>query len=273
VSSSELPGYEGLTRSPERRALFDLRRRIKALELTGVGGGGFIRGSVPNQGALPTGAQPGDIWITEDTGHAWVWNDPPGAWTDLGPIQGPQGPSGPAGPPGPKGDTGPQGPAGPAPAGGSPGDFIVQGDDGAPQWLTRPWLHRSRGSITVPNGTPIDMPLTGTSSGNGQGVLVPAADGIQVVRSGVYLISLYCEFNAQTTGIAVGDRVLVRIALDGGNQVILGDGYTTAGSMSMTRVWALPAGHVLAVRGSTVRTLGTAPECVVSSTILNVAAL
>ncbi|MGA7412123.1 MAG: hypothetical protein WBW33_16730 [Bryobacteraceae bacterium] len=62
-----------------------------------VGQGIVIKGSVPNHGALPaTGNQPGDVWVTTDTGHGWAWNGT--AWVDIGPIQGPPGQDGIQGP-------------------------------------------------------------------------------------------------------------------------------------------------------------------------------
>lgn len=74
-----------------------------------------IKGSVPTSGALPpSGNAIGDAYITEDTGHLWVWNGT--NWVDAGMIVGPPGPTGAQGPigaTGPPGVTGPQGPAGP----------------------------------------------------------------------------------------------------------------------------------------------------------------
>jgi len=102
----------------------------------------IIKGHVANQAALPAGATAGDGYITDDTGHLWVWdgtqyNDAgqitgqagaPGAPGSTGP-QGPAGPTGPAstvpGPQGPPGSTGPQGPAGPTGA-----DSTVPGPQG-----------------------------------------------------------------------------------------------------------------------------------------------
>jgi len=131
----------------------------------GVPGIGIrIRGEVPNHAALPPGPhEPGDAWITTDTGDLWVWDGttfinaghivgPPGPRGPQGPegprgprgeqglrgfpgpagAEGPQGPSGPPGPQGPQGpggSLGPQGPQGPPGANGAPG---APGADGAP---------------------------------------------------------------------------------------------------------------------------------------------
>jgi len=101
-----------------------------------------IKGSVANSAALPpTGNTPGDLWITLDTGHGWVWGLP-GQWSDIGPIQGPpgatgatgatgaQGPEGATGPHGAKGDPGPQGPIGLTGAQGIKGDPGAAGAQG-----------------------------------------------------------------------------------------------------------------------------------------------
>ena len=49
-----------------------------------------IVGSVPSAPAgLPPTAAPGDGYISDDTGHLWVWNGT--VWSDVGSIQGPPG--------------------------------------------------------------------------------------------------------------------------------------------------------------------------------------
>ena len=84
-----------------------------------------IKGSVANHAALPaTGNTPGDLWITLDTGHGWVWGLP-GQWSDVGPIQGPPGATGATG------ATGAQGPAGATGAQGLKGDPGTAGAAGA----------------------------------------------------------------------------------------------------------------------------------------------
>jgi hypothetical protein len=76
------------------------------------GGSISILGTVPTSADLPdyTLHVEGDAWVTEDTGHLWVWSDT--GWVDAGQIQGPPGPEGPPGAdgvPGPQGDPGPPG--------------------------------------------------------------------------------------------------------------------------------------------------------------------
>ena len=46
-------------------------------------------------GDLPTDAADGDMYITEDDGHGWVWDG--AAWVDAGQMQGSEGPQGPEG--------------------------------------------------------------------------------------------------------------------------------------------------------------------------------
>lgn len=130
-----------------------------------------IKGSVANHAALPpSGNTPGDLWITLDTGHGWVWGLP-GQWSDVGPIQGPPGATGAAGPPGttgaqgPAGSTGPQGvkgdtgPAGPTGAQGPKGDQGIQGIQGVAG------TPGSTGTQGPPGtaGTPGEQWFTGTS--------------------------------------------------------------------------------------------------------------
>lgn len=77
-----------------------------------AGTGINIKGSVPDSSQLPpNGNAQGDAYITQDTGHLWVWEGI--QWVDAGNIQGPQGPAGPAGAQGPAGSQGAVGPVGP----------------------------------------------------------------------------------------------------------------------------------------------------------------
>lgn len=112
-----------------------------------------MTGSVADFSSLPTGLTAADAektWVTQDNGHAWVWDG--AEFVDLGPFQGPEGPPGPAGQQGdpgapgspgaqgPQGDTGPQGPAGPQGATGATGAQGPQGIQGeqGPQGDTGP---------------------------------------------------------------------------------------------------------------------------------------
>ena len=73
----------------------------------------ILKGVVATASALPPTSNQGDIWITSDTGHGWVWDT--GSFHDVGPFpQGPQGPAGVQGIQGPAGSTGPTGAAGSA---------------------------------------------------------------------------------------------------------------------------------------------------------------
>jgi len=106
------PGFEGRTRDPERRAFFDLQKRIAELEGIVTSGAPWdFLGTIPTPGP-PTDTQDplphddGDMWI-DSNGDGWVWNGD--AWINVGSVQGP---AGPPGPPGPPGETGAQGPPG-----------------------------------------------------------------------------------------------------------------------------------------------------------------
>lgn len=58
-------------------------------------------GSVADSSELPEGADPNDAYVTQDTGHLWVWDGE--QWVDVGNIKGPQGEQGDPGPRGPQG--------------------------------------------------------------------------------------------------------------------------------------------------------------------------
>lgn len=90
-----------------------------------------LRGRVPSSAALPSsGNVPGDAYVSDDTGHLWVWADPPGQWDDFGSFVGSAGPVGPVGPTGPQGPQGPQGVSGPT------GPQGLQGARGAQLWAS-----------------------------------------------------------------------------------------------------------------------------------------
>lgn len=92
------------------------------------GAGILVKGNVANAAALPPTADINDAYVTDDTGHMWVWNG--SSWTDVGQFTGPEGPQGPAGPTGATGATGPQGPAGLNGADGATGPEGPQGPQG-----------------------------------------------------------------------------------------------------------------------------------------------
>ena len=76
------------------------------------GGGVSLKGRVADLASLPASPSLGDLWlVTSEDGHGYVWDGT--AWTDTGPIQGPQGEQGPPGADGAPGATGPTGPQGP----------------------------------------------------------------------------------------------------------------------------------------------------------------
>ena len=75
----------------------------------GTGGGGTSslldwKGHVANYAALPVTAIDGDAWVTDDTSHLYVWQEP--LWVDLGELTGPPGPAGAPGAPGAPGPPG-----------------------------------------------------------------------------------------------------------------------------------------------------------------------
>lgn len=106
-----------------------------------------IGGIVPTPEDLPTPGPLDEIWITEDTGHGWVWNNT--SWIDIGTIL--IGPQGPQGEPGEPGATGPQGGRGPTGPQGPPGQDGAQGPAGAQVVATKETL----GSVKIGRGLAI----------------------------------------------------------------------------------------------------------------------
>jgi Collagen triple helix repeat (20 copies) len=95
-----------------------------------AGTGILFKGTVATYSALPsTGNAVGDMWITLDTGHGWIWASN-NTWSDAGEMQGPPGPTGPTGPTGPAGATGATGPQGNPGPQGNEGPQGIQGDQG-----------------------------------------------------------------------------------------------------------------------------------------------
>ena len=137
-----------------------------------VGPGLEVTGSVVDSADLPNNAENGDIYITTDDGHGWIYQD--GNWTDLGIIlQGPVGPIGPQGDKGDKGDTGDAGPIGPQ---GIPGPKGDQGTPGELEVASRTNL----GGIKIGRG--IDIWPDGTATAQKVDVIIETApipvDGI-----------------------------------------------------------------------------------------------
>lgn len=121
-----------------------------------AGTGVDIKGSVSTASSLPTtGNNPGDAWITEDTGHLWVWGG--SSWTDAGKIVGPPGPAGLVGATGPPGPAGAPGTTGPTGATGAQGPQGAQGAQG-PQGPVGP---SGSGSGGIGAGAPWVLHQTG----------------------------------------------------------------------------------------------------------------
>ena len=137
------------------------------------GAGLEIKGTVPTFAELPLKGEPGDIWITADTGHLWAWDKTTGTWIDLGLMQGPQGPPGETGPPG-TGSPGPQGPVGPKGAKGDTGNTGPQGPPGTtgPQGVPGPTGNTGPIGPIGPQGVKGDKGDTGSQG-------VPGIQGIQ----------------------------------------------------------------------------------------------
>src|SRR5215469_11493872 len=156
-----------------------------------------IVGSVPTEADLPTSASPGDGYITEDTGHLWVWSGT--VWNDVGLVQGPPGPTGPTGPQGATGLTGPQGASGPQGATGATGSqgstgptgpagaTGAQGPTGAtgPPGPNIPATNSTLGSIIVGSGLSVgsDGTLSATVSG---GTPASPTGSVQFNNSGAF---------------------------------------------------------------------------------------
>lgn len=166
------------------------------------------KGSVPNFASLPTGASPGDAYITEDTGDLWVWTNA-GAWVNAGHIVGPEGPEGPMGPQGPEGVAGPQGvqgiqgltgatgpkgdkgdtgDTGPQGVPGTPGSSIIIADEGG-ALLQRPMINFT-GAGVVATDDAVNLRTNVTIAGGGvdiadEGVALPRRAIINFTGDGV----------------------------------------------------------------------------------------
>jgi hypothetical protein len=146
----------------------------------GEPGTGFqVKGSVPNEAALPpTGNTNGDVWIDDSTGKGWVWDGTAWVAFDLG-ATGPEGPAGPAGSQGPEGPAGPTGPQGlqgtqgPQGSTGSPGNTGPQGLQGnpGPQGPQGPQGPAGSGGVTSFNGRAGAVTLNSTDITNAGGAV------------------------------------------------------------------------------------------------------
>jgi hypothetical protein len=106
-----------------------------------------IGGIVPTAEDLPVPGFLNQIWITEDTGHGWIWNAT--SWVDIGSVL--MGPQGPAGEDGIQGPVGPQGGRGPQGEQGPPGQDGDEGPPGSQVVATRETL----GSVKIGRGLAI----------------------------------------------------------------------------------------------------------------------
>src|SRR5262245_19545116 len=132
--------------------------------LKGPAGAGVVfQGNVADHASLPPTANVGDMYVTNDTGHAWIWGTPAvDMWNDAGPWLGPEGPEGPTGPAGATGSTGPagaQGPKGDTGATGATGSTGAQGQRGSM------WFTGATDPTTVPGAIAGDLYLN-TMSGD-----------------------------------------------------------------------------------------------------------
>jgi hypothetical protein len=142
-----------------------------------VGAGLEIIGTVAKEGDLPAAGETGDAYLI--AGDLFVWTG--SAWTNAGPVQGPQG------------ETGPQGPAGPQGLQGEAGTAAVS-------------VHTDDFSLTALN-TPGD-----------QGLLTASCDAGQKAVGGGYS-SNGSVFNADTFPTASGDGWSIYLFNDGAEAV------------------------------------------------------
>ena len=140
------------------------------------------------QAAHPTGTD-GDAWAVGDESDntIYIWDINNEAWTDVGPLMGPQGPQGETGATGATGATGPQGPQGPQGIQGIQGIQGEKGDTGAqgpqgeqgPQGIMGPRGYDGEEGPTGPQGPTGATGQTGPQGPAGpQG---PRGYGIQVL--------------------------------------------------------------------------------------------
>jgi len=144
------------------------------------------KGTVPSFANLPTGAAPGDAYITADTGDLWVWSQI-GEWVNAGHIVGPEGPEGPIGPQGPQGVPGPQGVQGIQGPAGEPPPVVINAQTGNSYTLVaaddKAVVTFSNGTavtLTVPAGLPVGFSCTILQLGAGQ--VTVTASGTTIVQ-------------------------------------------------------------------------------------------
>jgi hypothetical protein len=140
-----------------------------------------IGGIVPTAEDLPVPGNLGQIWITENDGHGWVWNEV--TWIDTGALL--MGPAGAPGETGPQGPTGPQGGRGPQGNQGPPGATGDQGETGTQVVATKTTL----GSVKIGRGLAI-WP-DGSVHAQQQDVIIetapiPVDDGTGLSRASLY---------------------------------------------------------------------------------------
>jgi hypothetical protein len=218
-------GFEARTHDAERRAFFDLHKRITAVEDGGGSTMGWdFQGTIPTLGP-PTNVQvppphdDGDLWI-DSAGNGWAWNGT--AWVNVGKVQGPPGPQGPQGtqgatgatgaqgpigPTGPKGDTGATGAAstvpGPPGATGATGATGPQGDPG-PQGIQGPQ------GVQGPIGPQGETGATGEQGPAGSGISDGDKGDIVVSDSGAtFTIDLAAVTQAKIANGAVSNIKLI----------------------------------------------------------------
>lgn len=121
-----------------------------------------IQGSVANSANLPgSGNTSGDGYITEDSGHLWVWTG--SSWTDAGLIQGPPGVAGTTGATGATGSAGNNGATGATGATGAAGNNGATGPTGA----TGSAGNNGATGATGNNGATGPTGATGSAGNNG----------------------------------------------------------------------------------------------------------
>jgi Collagen triple helix repeat (20 copies) len=186
TSSPSGVGYQPRTTPAERRAFYELLRKLKA----GGGGGGA---SYPPNGAT------GTVLAKASPADDDVYWAPPAPKGDPGPA-GPQGPVGPAGPtgatgtqgpPGVKGDTGSTGPTGATGATGSQGPPGPEGDPGptgpagADSTVPGPQGPAGPQGIQGPQGIPGTTGATGDTGPAGPGVAAGGTTGQVLAKNSV----------------------------------------------------------------------------------------